>query len=52
LATWCDVTNEAEVVRVAGEVREHFGRIDTLVCCAGGDIGAGGTSAGRSGRPD
>ncbi|MFT5524816.1 MAG: 3-oxoacyl-[acyl-carrier protein] reductase [Pirellulaceae bacterium] len=51
LATWCDVTDEAAVQRTVGEVRDRWGRIDTLVCCAGGDIGAGGTSAGQGGRP-
>ena len=52
IGVWGDVTIEAEVERVAGEVRERFGQIDILVCCAGGDIGAGGTDVGRAGRPD
>ncbi len=48
---WGDVTVEAEVQRMAAEVRRHFGRIDILVTNAGGDIGAGGTGVGRGGRP-
>lgn len=51
MATWCDVTVESEVGRVAGEIRDHWGQIDILVCCAGGDIGAGGVRDGRAGRP-
>ncbi len=50
-AIWGDVTDEAEVKRMADEVRKRFGRIDILVANAGGDIGAGGTSAGRAGKP-
>jgi 3-oxoacyl-[acyl-carrier protein] reductase len=52
MPVWCDVTNEEEVNRAAGEIREHWGRIDILVCCAGGDIGAGGTATGSGGRPE
>jgi 3-oxoacyl-[acyl-carrier protein] reductase len=52
LPVWCDATDEAEVERVAAEVREKWGRIDTLVCCAGGDIGAAGTAVGKGGRPE
>jgi 3-oxoacyl-[acyl-carrier protein] reductase len=48
---WGDVTDEAEVARMAGEVRGRLGRIDVLVTCAGGDIGASGTGVGRGGRP-
>ncbi len=48
---WGDVTEEAEVARMADEVRGRLGRIDILVTCAGGDIGAGGTGVGRGGRP-
>jgi len=47
-----DLTDEAEVARIAGEIRARWGRIDLLVACAGGDIGAGGTSAGKGGRPE
>lgn len=52
MAVWGDVTKEDEVGRIAKEVRARWGRIDILVCCAGGDIGAGGTGVGRGGRPD
>lgn len=52
MPVWGDMCDEAEVVRVAGEVRQRWGRIDLLVCCAGGDIGAGGTGVGRGGRPE
>lgn len=52
MAVWGDVTDEQEVARIAGEIRARWGRIDTLVCCAGGDIGAGGVDVGRGGRPD
>ena len=48
----CDVTDEEAVGRVVSEIRERWGRIDILVCCAGGDIGAGGTGVGRGGRPE
>src|SRR3989442_2888168 len=52
LAVWEDVTDEAEVARVAGEIRSRAGRIDILVTCAGGDIGAAGIGGGRGGRPE
>src|SRR5262245_20040487 len=48
---WGDVTDEAEVKRMAGAIRGRLGRIDILITCAGGDIGAGGTGTGRGGRP-
>ncbi len=51
-SVFADVTNEAEVNRAAAEVNEKLGPIDTLVCCAGGDIGAGGTAVGKGGRPE
>ena len=52
MACWCDVTDEQEVQRAANEVRDRFGQIDILVCCAGGDIGAAGTAVGKGGRPE
>ncbi len=52
MPVWGDVTKEAEVKRIADEVRSRWGRIDILVCCAGGDIGAAGTGVGRGGRPE
>jgi 3-oxoacyl-[acyl-carrier protein] reductase len=51
MAVWGDVTDEAEVRRMANDIRARFGRIDILVANAGGDIGAGGTGVGRGGRP-
>ena len=41
MPVWCDVTDESELSRVANEIRDNWGSIDILVCCAGGDIGAG-----------
>ena len=52
MGVWGDVTDPAEVQRVVEEVHAAWGRIDLLVCCAGGDIGAGGTAVGRGGRPE
>jgi 3-oxoacyl-[acyl-carrier protein] reductase len=52
MPVWGDVTSPADMARVAGEIRANWGRIDILVCCAGGDIGAGGTAVGRGGRPE
>jgi len=51
ISTWGDVTSETEMHRVASEIRKTWQQIDILVCCAGGDIGAGGTSVGQGGRP-
>lgn len=52
MPVWGDVCREEEVRRVAAEIRQRWQRIDLLVCCAGGDIGAQGTSVGRGGRPE
>lgn len=52
MPVWGDVTNESEVHRMAEEIRQRWRHIDLLVCCAGGDIGAGGTGVGRGGRPE
>jgi 3-oxoacyl-[acyl-carrier protein] reductase len=52
MPVWGDVTSEAEVKRMAGEIRARWGRIDILVTNAGGDIGTGGTGVGRGGKPD
>jgi 3-oxoacyl-[acyl-carrier protein] reductase len=52
LAVWGDVTAAGEVRRIAEEIRRHWGAISLLVCCAGGDIGLGGTGVGRAGRPE
>ncbi|MCL4535863.1 MAG: SDR family oxidoreductase [Bacteroidetes bacterium] len=51
LAVHGDLTDEQSVKRVVGEVRARFGRIDFLVNCAGGDIGAQGTSGPEGGKP-
>lgn len=51
-AVWCDVTLESEVVRVTSEITGKWGRIDSLVCCAGGDIGVAGASGNGGGRPE
>ena len=51
LAVHADLSQEQEVSRVAAEIRAKFGRIDILVNCAGGDIGAAGTGAEDAGRP-
>jgi 3-oxoacyl-[acyl-carrier protein] reductase len=52
MPVWGNVCEEGEVRRVADEIRRRWQRIDLLVCCAGGDIGAGGTGQGRGGRPE
>jgi 3-oxoacyl-[acyl-carrier protein] reductase len=52
MAVWGDVTNESEVARMVAEIVDRCGQIDLLICCAGGDIGAGGTGIGRGGRPE
>ena len=51
LAVHGDLSQEAEVKRIVGEIRARFGRIDVLVNCAGGDIGAAGPTAAGAGRP-
>jgi len=47
-----DLTDEGVVRSLVAEIRERFGRIDLLVNCAGGDIGAAGTAAPMGGRPE
>ena len=47
-----NVSDEGEVARMVGEIREKLGRIDVLVNCAGGDIGAAGTGGANGGKPD
>lgn len=51
LAVWGDLTDPDVVQKVAGQIRGHFGQIDVLVNCAGGDVGAKGTSAPHAGKP-
>lgn len=47
-----DLSDPDQVERIVGEVRERLGRIDILVNCAGGDVGAQGTSAPQAGKPE
>ena len=51
LPVWGDLTDEAAVKKAAEEIRHRFGRIDILVNCAGGDIGAQGVMGQGSGKP-
>ncbi len=51
LPVWGDLTEEATVHSVVGQIRERFDRIDILVNCAGGDIGAQGTMGENAGKP-
>lgn len=51
LPVWGDLTDEAIVQKVVSQIHERFGRIDILVNCAGGDIGAQGTLGENGGKP-
>ena len=51
LPVWGNLTAEAAVQKAAVEIRQRFGRIEILVNCAGGDIGAEGTSGPNAGKP-
>ncbi len=46
-----DLTNEDTVKSIVEQVRKQFERIDILINCAGGDIGAAGTGAPMAGKP-
>ncbi len=46
-----DLADEEVVRKVAEKIRADLGRIDILVNCAGGDIGAQGTSSPGGGKP-
>jgi len=46
-----DLADPMVVAGAVRSVRAALGRIDILVNCAGGDIGAGGTGAPQAGRP-
>lgn len=46
-----DLTDDATVQALVAQIRERFGRIDILVNCAGGDIGAQGTTGENAGKP-
>jgi 3-oxoacyl-[acyl-carrier protein] reductase len=47
-----DLTDEGTVQRVSDEIVAHYGRIDILVNCAGGDIGVRGVRAPGAGKPE
>ncbi len=51
LAVAGDLTDEVTVQTLAGQIVQHFGQIDILVNCAGGDIGAQGTMGENGGKP-
>jgi len=46
-----DLSDETEVNRIVATIHERFERIDILVNCAGGDIGAAGAFAPNAGKP-
>ena len=52
LAVWGDLTDEATVKRAVDQIHQRFGRIDILVNCAGGDIGAQGVMGPNAGKPE
>jgi 3-oxoacyl-[acyl-carrier protein] reductase len=51
LAVWGDLTDPAVVHENAAAIRARLGRIDILVNCAGGDIGAQGVGGANAGKP-
>jgi 3-oxoacyl-[acyl-carrier protein] reductase len=51
LPVWGDLTDAAAVEKIVAQIRQEFGRIDILVNCAGGDIGAQGTTGENAGKP-
>jgi NAD(P)-dependent dehydrogenase (short-subunit alcohol dehydrogenase family) len=51
LPVWGDLTDEARVREIVVQIEARFERIDILVACAGGDIGARGTLVPDGGRP-
>ncbi len=51
LAVAGDLTDEATVQTLTAQIVQHFGQIDILVNCAGGDIGAQGTMGENAGKP-
>ena len=52
LAVHGDLTDEATVCRVVDTIHQELDRIDILVNCAGGDIGAKGVLAPQAGKPE
>jgi 3-oxoacyl-[acyl-carrier protein] reductase len=47
-----DLTDEARVAEMTATIERELGRIDVLVCCAGGDIGVSGTGGPNGGKPE
>ncbi len=47
-----DLTDDARVAELAASIERDVGPIDVLVNCAGGDIGAGGTTGPDGGKPE
>jgi 3-oxoacyl-[acyl-carrier protein] reductase len=52
LAVHGDLADPSTVTRIVDEIHTRFGAIDILVACAGGDIGAAGTSGAHAGKPE
>jgi len=52
LPVWGDLTDPQVVKDLVDQIHERFGRIDILVNCAGGDIGAKGVTAPMAGKPE
>jgi NAD(P)-dependent dehydrogenase (short-subunit alcohol dehydrogenase family) len=50
-AVWGDLTNPHQVARIYEQIKRKFGRVDALVCCAGGNIGAVGVDTSLEGKP-
>ena len=46
-----DLTSEATIKALIGQIRDRFGKIDILINNAGGDIGSQGTPGERPGKP-
>lgn len=46
-----DLTDDATVQALVTQITQHFGQIDILINCAGGDIGAQGTLGENGGKP-
>jgi 3-oxoacyl-[acyl-carrier protein] reductase len=51
LAVCGDLTDSTVVNDLVEQIHQRFGRIDILVNCAGGDIGAAGATAPNAGKP-
>jgi len=51
MAVWGDLTLENEVKKIADDIRTNWKKIDILICCAGGNVGAKGIGFGEGGRP-